>query len=371
MSTTTVAINKKIRVLFISRAYGREAGGMERLSYELLQSFRENKSVDAKFLVNKTLPHKSLSQNRINSILFSIRSIPQALKYSKKADIVHIGDPVLSMMGWLIHTIYGKPIIVNIHGLDVSYASKLYKIYLNIFFKKFSGYICISNFAKEYLLKWQVSGEITVIAPGLVDRFYDSTLKRKHLLKEYPLFKENNVILLTVGRLVARKGHAWFITNVLPHLAQNYHYVIIGTGPEKNNIIAAAQKSKLQNKVHLLGKLPDDQIKLFYNSADAFIQPNIKIKNDAEGFGIVLIEAASSNLPVLATNIDGIPSAIHNLRNGILLPPNKADTWIKTLNNLSNNFKFNSRDYTLSMFSWPRINQQYFSFFSAITKQSS
>jgi glycosyltransferase involved in cell wall biosynthesis len=86
-----------------------------------------------------------------------------------------------------------------------------------------------------------------------------------------------------------------------------------------------------------LGCLPYSEVEMLYARADAFLMPNIAVEGDMEGFGLVCLEASAHGAPVFASNIDGIPDAIINNRNGFLLPPEDAGAWAEVLNNFAHN----------------------------------
>ena len=109
-----------------------------------------------------------------------------------------------------------------------------------------------------------------------------------------------------VGRLVERKGIYWFIKNVFPKLDKNYIFLIMGKGQEELKIKELIKSLKLQDRIIMLGRAPDDLKRLLYNASDIFIMPNIPVEGDMEGFGTVTIEAASCGLPVITSNLEGI-----------------------------------------------------------------
>lgn len=353
------------KILCISRAYGEHAGGMERLSFELISELKQSDSLDVTTIVHETKPDVSLFTARMQSISFILGVLPRALRQSKDVDLVHIGDPVLSLVGWSIMRLRNIPVVVTVHGLDVAYANPLYRLYLAFFFKKFSGYVAISEYASRLLQKWNVSGDISVIPPGIRDHLYDPMRKRKDLEELLGRDISNTTVLATTGRLVKRKGHAWFIEHVLPKLPTNVLYVVAGNGPEMNTLSTLVKSLHPEHQVMLLGRISTDDQKTLINTVDAFIQPNILIKNDLEGFGIAPLEAALCSRPVFASNVDGIPSAIHHGENGILLPSSDADVWTKTITLFLRNPKafepqgVYTRTYTLATFSWERIRERY------------
>ncbi len=333
---------------------------MEALSKGLVSSFP-----DAQVIAYETKSGESIVVSRLKSILFACSIVPRALFAAREADVVHIGDPVLSLIGWLIMKIHKIPVAVTVHGLDVSYKNPLYQIYLSFFFQSFPLYIAISDYAASLLARRELHGKVAVIPPGVDDDMYDTAKTRNDLGKILYRNIDQKQIFLTTGRLVPRKGHVWFIEHVLPKLPRSVLYVIAGDGRARSEIVASTAAFNLQDRVIMLGRVSEEVKKTLINTCDAFIQPNIPIKNDAEGFGIAPVEAALCTKAVFASNIDGIPSAIHQRKNGILLPPKETTAWINALTMFVQNpkaFQPSGRDarlYTLGVFAWEKVSEQY------------
>lgn len=327
-----------MKILFLTRAYGQQAGGMERLSYEFIQAASQQPGVQT-----HVISHQG---SRLTSPLFNFTALPQVLAAAKQADVIHLGDPMLSLLGWLLKKFTHKPVVITVHGLDIIYPNFLYQLYLKLFFQSFNLYFPTSNYVNDLLSsKFNIPySKFQILTPGVSDRFYDTNIKKDN---------GNQKILFTSGRLIKRKGHEWFICEVLPHLSENVEYVIAGQGPESKNLIPLQER----NRVTLLGKISEAELQILYNTADAFIMPNIPVDNDVEGFGLVLLEAALCNLPVFAANLEGIPDAIQNGQNGALLPPKNTQAWVNALTGFLKNppQDYNSRDYTLEHFSWHQV----------------
>lgn len=365
-----------MRILFLSRAYGQHAGGMELLSYELIQAFPEQQKI-----INETKPGTSILSSRLQSIIFAIKILPKAIIASKHADVVHLGDPVLSLIGYCIARIRHIPIVVTVHGLDIAYPNPIYQLYLQLFFHSFAYYIAISNYAQKILQKHRVRGNISVIPPGITDEITNTQYTRNDLGRLLYRNIENKVVFATTGRLVTRKGHEWFIKHVLQKLPRTVLYVIAGSGPREKHIAALIRSLQLEERVIMLGRISHEQKKILLHTIDAFIQPNIAVPGDAEGFGIAPLEAALCGKMVFASNIDGIPSAIHHGKNGIVISPKETTAWITTLTRFvdevskyssntpnrsnSNPKGLNSREYTLATFNWKTIAEQYKKIFQA------
>lgn len=350
----------KNRILFISRAYGQNAGGMERLSYELISHFP-----DAQKIVHETKPGQTLFISRVKSIAFVLTVIPRALLQARTADVIHIGDPVLLIVAWVIKLFYKKPIYCTVHGLDISYQHPIYQLYLKLFLPSITHFIAISEYAKNLLQEKNMLQPITVIPPGITDNFYDASISKKDLESLLKIKLDSKIILATTGRLVSRKGHAWFIEQVLPYLPAHVVYVIAGDGPKRENITNVILSHNMQHRVLMLGRISDADQKILFNTCDAFIQPNIAVQNDHEGFGIAPLEATLCSRNVFASNIDGIPSAIHDGKNGTLLSAHDAQLWISALTEYAQQPSINvsAREYTKQNFDWENIVDRYLEVF--------
>lgn len=343
-----------MRILFISRAYSPNAGGMERLSWELHHALSRLPAT-----VIDLIAHRG---SRTMAPFFILTCLPRALRLGRSADIIYLGDPLLSFVGWLLQIIYRKPVAVTVHGLDITYHNALYQAYLKLFFRSFQLYLPISRHVNKLLDHMRLGGRRTVLTPGIHDRLYTPLLLKPDPAKGRGILQTDDIVLLTVGRLVARKGQTWFITHVMPHLPLRVHYVIAGDGPAGNSIRRATAARDLDARVHLLGRVSDKQLAVLYCTADAFIQPNIKVSHEVEGFGLVLLEAALCNRPVFAANLEGIPDAVHEGKNGLLLPPQDAKAWIIALEQfISGQLPLppNPRQYTLATFGWQKIAHRY------------
>jgi glycosyltransferase involved in cell wall biosynthesis len=92
-----------------------------------------------------------------------------------------------------------------------------------------------------------------------------------------------------------------------------------------------AKESENGNVVILSG-LSDQEVHTVLSQSAVFVMPNISVKGDFEGFGLVAVEAVGQGKLCIAADVDGIPSAIENSRTGILLPPGDEKMWSEKLN---------------------------------------
>jgi len=130
-------------------------------------------------------------------------------------------------------------------------------------------------------------------------------------------------LLLFVGRLDPVKG-LHVLLQSLEYLETPVKLVIIGpqwsrTYSEKILALAKNVDEKNIHSVTYMGGLKQEKIIEWYQKASVFVLPSL-----SESFGIVNLEALSCEIPVVASNVGGIPEVVHDHENGILVPPNDA-----------------------------------------------
>jgi glycosyltransferase involved in cell wall biosynthesis len=360
---------KQTRILFISRAYPPTVGGIENQNYELGKWLGE--ITEVKIIAN-TRGRKFLP-------FFAPYALIRALFLMPKYDALLIGDGTLAILSWIIKLFFKKPTICVVHGLDINYGSaslgvwyekiliKLYqRFWIGIFIKSFDKLIAVGNETIFVGVNAGIPAEKFVFIPNGVDtekHLIDSS--REELEKIIGLSVENKMILMTSGRLAKRKGVAWFIANVMPKLDEKFIYIVAGAGPDKENIAQAIQNNNLTGRVITLGYIPDEDRNKLWDKADLFVQPNITVPGDMEGFGISVIEAGASRLPVLASNIEGLKDAIKDGKNGFLVESENAQAYVRKINELFANgspkeiYGQAVRDFVIENYQWKHIAQQY------------
>jgi phosphatidylinositol alpha-1,6-mannosyltransferase len=184
----------------------------------------------------------------------------------------------------------------------------------------------------------------------------------------------NRKLLLTTGRLVARKGVLFSISEVLPRLRcrrTDWQYLIVGAGPERAAIAAQIDHLQLQDSVILLGKVKDDELHAAYTLAHVFVMPNVPIPGDSEGFGIVTVEARMAGLPVVASALEGIRDSFIDPDDGILVSPGDAEGFVEALDTLldrglSIEGRLERRRRTVEHFGWDRLIERYATAFETV-----
>ena len=150
--------------------------------------------------------------------------------------------------------------------------------------------------------------EISVIPNGIdIDRFNDSS----------PKFSESSdTKIIFVGNLRPEKGLSYLI-EAMEYIAKkdiNSRLLIVGEGPQKENLEKLVTKLNINDRVTFSGKAATDEVPVYLKNSDIFVLPSLQ-----EGFPNVLLEAMASGLPVVATDVNGINEIIEDCKNGFLV----------------------------------------------------
>lgn len=246
----------------------------------------------------------------------------------KKEKIEHILVGHILPLGtaaYLISRILPIKYSVILHGMDLTFAVKTKKKrwLTKKILKNARNIFCGNSYTAEMAKK--AVGEkggrkVVVVNPG-VEINQESEIGNRELRKKYNL--ENKIVLLSVGRLVKRKGFDMVI-EALPQILKqisNIAYVIAGSGEEINNFKFKIENLKLNDKIILITDADDREKNAWYNACDIFIMPAREIDGDFEGFGIVYLEANLAGKPVIAGNSGGVRDAVIDGLNGLMVDP--------------------------------------------------
>lgn len=347
---------EKLKIFFISHTFPPIVGGVETHNFEL--STWLGRQAEVKLIANK---------KRWLIPFFLVYAAVRAVLMAPKYDVLVLGSCLLANVGWLVKIFSRKPIVAVAHGLDLTYKNFIYqKLWIGIFIKKIDKFIAVGNetvaIAKE---KGIAENKIVFIPNGVDTEKHLVDSRRENLEKIIKQSVAGKKILLTSGRLAKRKGVAWFIDNVIPKLDNNFIYIIAGDGPDKQNIFSMIKKNNLYSRVHVLGYITDSVRNALFNTADLFLQPNIKIPGDMEGFGISVIEAGACRLPVLASSLEGLKDAIKEGQNGFLVESGNASAYVSKINDLFAQgnprevFGEKTRQFVVDNYSWKHISRLY------------
>ena len=177
--------------------------------------------------------------------------------------------------------------------------------------------VAISGFTRQFLLRQvpgeNLSGKIHIVHCGL---------EPGRFLPPEPRPANAFPLILFVGQLAERKGTPYLVEacRILAERQLAFHCVIVGDGPQKELVERQVRKSKLQDRVHLAGRVFQEQIRDYFRSADIFVLPCIQTAGgDMDGIPVSLMEAMAMEIPSISSPVSGIPELIEDGRNGLLV----------------------------------------------------
>lgn len=312
-----------MKILFVSRAYPPIVGGIENQNGAIGHWLTE--AADCKIIANpkgkRWLP------------LFLPWAIVCGLWLARNVDAILLGDGVVAVVGWFLKWFYPrKRVVCIVHGLDITYPNALYqRLWVKQFFYSIDHFVGVSRSTADIAMDAGVNRRQITVIPNGVDMPFKLRGDVKKLSALLNIDVSERSLLVTVGRLVRRKGVVWFIRNVLPRLPEECIYVISGDGPEHREIVSLIGSDEYADRVFCLGMIDEDTKALLLSTCDLFVQPNIDIPGDVEGFGITVIEAGSYGLPVLVADLQGLKDSVQEDHNGWRVPSGDADAFSKAV----------------------------------------
>ncbi len=217
----------------------------------------------------------------------------------------------------------GLPYVVFTHGTDLKMAKKTSRktAWTSRILRNASLVIANSEYTRSLALGFGVPAERTEIIYPCPAAVHDAAGDREAARETLKL--SGKKILLSVARLVRRKGHEKVI-GVLPALREKFGdvvYLIVGLGPEETRLRELAAKNGVSNAVIFCGDVSPESLPTYYQAADAFVLPGSELPDDVEGFGLAYLEAAAHGLPSVAGRGGGAPEAVLNGETGWLVNP--------------------------------------------------
>jgi phosphatidyl-myo-inositol dimannoside synthase len=320
-----------LRVLYVTRRYPPSVGGMQTLAagvWRTLSAASPHSVLVAHKGSNRTLPFW----------------VPFALGRTAffvvtgRVDLVLAGDAVMYAAARPLLRLLGARSAVMVIGLDMTYANRAYRAVVRRVLRHAELLIAISESTGRVARELGApAGKVRVIRLGVdapevtpADRWE----ARARLNEEFGT-TNNQILLLTLGRLVKRKGVVWFLSQVLPRLPEHVILIVAGEGPEAVRVRQTVDDLSLHEKVLVLGQVDDDKREQLLRGTDLFVQPNVPVQGDIEGFGLVTIEAAIRGLPVVAADLEGLSDAVVDGVTGALLPAGAAEAWVRALSDLT------------------------------------
>jgi len=272
------------------------------------------------YLLIGTLKALRLLKRNRHDVIFSFFSIPAGL------------------VGVILRFLFRIPVIVSLRGSDVPFHNP--------------DEFRLQILALRPLIKliWKRSSRVVALSEGLRNTARKTLPKCRydivHNGVDIELFRPigtrtvsdtNGVRLITVSRLVECKG-IQYLFRALAELCSEVDdnsklkLLVVGEGNYRGKLEDLVEKLNLERIVKFYGFCPNEKLPELYNQADVFVLPSL-----TESFGQVFGEAMACGLPIIGTNVGGIPEVVIDRENGLLVQPGDVAGLKKALGLLINN----------------------------------
>ncbi len=274
-------------------------------------------------------PLRPLARFLLGCGLISLR---EAWRRRRRPGLVLAGSGLTAPIAWFAARLSRARAAAYLHGLDLVAPSRIYQFAWLPFIRRCDLLVANSENTRRLAIARGVpAGRIAVLNPGTEmpppDAEAGARFRREHEL-------DDEIVLLSVGRLTQRKGLAEFVAQALPKVVSRHprvRLVIVGEeavdalhgsrGSERERILAAARAAGVEAQLLFVGRLSQDALEGAYRGSQVHVFPVLDQPGDVEGFGMVALESAARGLPTVAFAVGGVPDAVSDGVTGRLVAP--------------------------------------------------
>lgn len=255
------------------------------------------------------------------------------------------------------------PVVLSLVGRDAIPGPEvpmLWPRYSKLIATQVAHTIFVSNYCESFYRESHFPH--SVIPYGVDTKKKTPRSPNENLLKRLEISRDASV-LFSLQRLNKIKRIDFTIRSFYKLIEEGFDDVLLligGIGPEKSKLKELASNLGINDRVKFLGFIPEDQISDYFSITDIFISSSI-----FETFGIVLVQAMASGLPVIATRNSAIPEIVEHGVTGLLSPPYDEELFAKNIatlltdHDLKNNMGITARQKALKFYDWNLIVKKY------------
>jgi len=245
-----------------------------------------------------------------------------------------------AVVAFIIHRLTGIPFSFTAHGSDLHRDRHMLREKVT----EAAFVVPISQYNKEMILSecaGQYEDKLVLIHCGVDTNFFKPKSESgMHEPDEKPFG------IICIGTLHEVKGQTYLIQacQLLAERGVDFTCDFVGDGPDQVMLKKQVAEAGLPEQVRFLGQLTREEIRDLLGDADVLVAPSVPTKDGRrEGIPVVLMEAMSSGVPVVASKLSGIPELVENGRTGLLITPRDVNSLVAALENLYRDPDFRKR----------------------------
>jgi len=241
-----------------------------------------------------------------------------------------------AVAGFIIHRLTGIPFSFTAHGSDLHVEQR----FLDRKVREAAFVVTVSAYNKELIVREcgeDIREKIHVIHCGVDPEVFRRLPQR---------MKQGPPRMLCVASFEEVKGHAYLIEACRILLSRGTPFAcdFVGDGPLRRTVEAQIKQANLQEVIQVHGPRSRPEIARMMADADIMVQPSVPTRSGKrEGIPVVLMEAMASELPVVSSELSGIPELVDNGHTGLLAAPRDISALADALQTLLQNAELRSR----------------------------
>lgn len=223
----------------------------------------------------------------------------------------------------------------NEHG-KVSIKGKIYTALELATNSNLALYITVSENDRQSLLQSNIPSEKIELIYNAVNTNPQNVTRNAGQLRRQFSISQSSIICIAVGRLVEIKGFDILIqtAHLLEKASEKVHFLIVGDGESKEKLLNQVNTLGVNKSVTFTGYQDRETVLSLVKSSDIFIMPS-----RYEGTPIALLEAGSLGIPIIASNVGGIPELVQDQSHALLIPPNDPLSLAQAITRIINDRK--------------------------------
>lgn len=313
------------------------------------------------------------------SLLSALVRLRQVVR-EQKIDVVHAHWTIpMGFVAGLVKLTTGVPLVITMHGRDVYVKPEdgyivpslwYVRPFLRFAFRQADRLIAVSHDCQEHALRVGAPPEKTQVIYNGADtsRFFPSEAGVPEIRQRYGFTPETKLVL-SVRSLHFRKGLDVLIRamSLVVDVEPQAMLLLVGEGPERENLTTLRDELGLQDKVLFAGHVPNTELGPYENACDVFVIPSRQ-----EAFGVAAVEAMACGKPVIGAAVGGLVEVIDDGEIGLLVDPDNVDQLagaiIRVLGDptLAARLGENARRKVETVFNWTNVARRTTKLYEAI-----